>query len=82
MIDRPEHDERLRFVTAGTEFFFAVALPTVGGLLLDRHLQSLPLWTLLGLGVGFAAGLYRLCREVLRDRQDPAGPDNDDSNNP
>jgi F0F1-type ATP synthase assembly protein I len=64
MTDRPDRDERLRFVTAGMEFFFAVGLPTVGGLLLDRHFRSLPLWTLVGLGLGFAAGLYRLCREV------------------
>jgi F0F1-type ATP synthase assembly protein I len=54
------------------EFFFAVGLPTAGGLLLDMHLGFLPLWTLLGLALGFAAGVYRLVREVRRDpaRQD------------
>jgi hypothetical protein len=66
MTDRPDRDVRLRFVTAGMEFFFAVALPTIGGLLLDLRLGSLPLWTLLGFGLGFAAGLYRLIREVPR----------------
>ncbi len=73
MTDRPDRDERLRFVTAGMEFFFAVGLPTAGGLLLDSHFRSLPLWTLVGLGLGFAAGVYRLCREV-RDTSDRGQP--------
>jgi F0F1-type ATP synthase assembly protein I len=75
MTNHPERDQRLGFVTAGMEFFFAVALPTAGGVLLDLYLQQLPIWTLLGLALGFAAGLYRLVRAV---RSIPP-PDEDDA---
>ena len=35
-----------------------------GGYWLDTRLDTLPLWTLIGMAAGFAGALYRLIRQV------------------
>lgn len=51
-----------QYASAGIQFTVTVILLTVGGVWLDYRLSTLPLWTLVGLAIGFAAGLYRLVR--------------------
>ena len=61
----PEKDDRpnlWRHASAGLEFIVTFGLLLGAGLLLDRWLGSLPVWTLLGAAAGFGAGLQRLIR--------------------
>jgi F0F1-type ATP synthase assembly protein I len=60
----PHDDDRLRFVTAGVEFFVVFGVLLGGGVLLDLRLGTMPIWTLIGLAAGFASGLYRLLRSI------------------
>ncbi|MBN1553819.1 MAG: AtpZ/AtpI family protein [Phycisphaerae bacterium] len=60
----PVQDKRVGLWTAGVEFAVTIGLPTGGGFWLDGRMDTLPLWTLLGLALGFAAALYRLIRQV------------------
>ncbi|HDY64819.1 MAG TPA: AtpZ/AtpI family protein [Phycisphaerae bacterium] len=60
----PQQDGRLRFASAGVEFFVIIGVLLGGGYWLDTRLGTLPLWTLVGLAVGFAGALYRLVRQV------------------
>ena len=78
MTDLNQQNQPARYATAGIEFITAVGLLTGGGYWLDRRLGVLPLWTLVGFAVGFAAGLYRLVRiagELNRKKNRP--PDSD-----
>ncbi len=50
----------LRFAHVGFEFFVAVVAFTLGGYWLDRRLGTGVLFTLTGLALGFAGGLYSL----------------------
>ena len=72
----PEEDDRpgpWRHASAGLEFIVTFGLLLGAGLVADRWLDSVPLWTLLGAAAGFAAGLYRLvrtAREIERGQSD------------
>ena len=78
---RSQRRENVRYVTAGFEFIATFGLPLAGGLLLDRHLGTLPGYTIFGGCIGFAVGLKRLIgkgREIIRQRrQGQAGSDDD-----
>jgi F0F1-type ATP synthase assembly protein I len=66
----PFQDQRIGLWTAGVEFAATVALLTLGGYWLDGYTNTVPLWTLLGLGLGFAGALYRLIRQVRPKRDE------------
>lgn len=75
----PESDERpnpLRCAAAGLEFIITFGVMLVAGLLLDRHLGSLPAFAIAGAVVGFACGMYRLVR-LGRRLQPRSGGRND-----
>jgi F0F1-type ATP synthase assembly protein I len=60
-----------RLIGIGWYFAVCIVLGVVGGVLLDRVADTVPLFTLLGLGLGlFLAfyGGYRLLREVLAEQ--------------
>lgn len=47
-----------RFIGLGFAFILLLGVFTTGGFFVDRLLRTLPLFLLLGLGIGFAGGLY------------------------
>jgi ATP synthase protein I len=47
-----------RFIGLGFAFILLLGVFTTGGFFVDRLLGTLPLFLLLGLGIGFAGGLY------------------------
>jgi ATP synthase protein I len=49
-----------RFIGLGFAFLALLVVLAVAGLLVDRLLGTLPLFLLLGLGLGFAGALYRV----------------------
>ena len=49
-----------RYGTAGVEFIVTFGLLLGAGLLVDRWLESLPVFTLAGALAGFGGGLWRL----------------------
>lgn len=81
----------LQYSYVGLQFFLSIAIFTGGGIWLDRWLGTVVLFTLLGLALGFAGGLYSLYREVFQGRNsttegssrkssnDNASPNPDDS---
>ena len=59
--------------TVGLTFVVATAGGTVGGYFLDRWLGSTPWLTLIGLGLGIAAGfrdLFRALKRAEREERD------------
>jgi F0F1-type ATP synthase assembly protein I len=56
----------LRFAHVGIQFALVFGLIFYGGLKLDKHLKTTPLWTLVGVFTGFAVALYHLYRELKR----------------
>jgi ATP synthase protein I len=56
--------------TVGLTFVVATAGATVGGYFLDRWLGSTPWLTLIGLGLGIAAGFRDLFRTLKRAEQE------------
>ena len=58
-----------RFIGLGFAFILLLGVFTTGGFFVDRLLGTLPLFLLLGLGIGFAGGLYYvyLALKELRD---------------
>ena len=62
-----EPNELWKYATLGIEFIAAVAICVFVGLWIDRLRHSRGPWfTLIGLAVGFAAGLYRLILAAFR----------------
>jgi len=59
-----------RFIILGFTFILILGILTTVGFFLDRLLGTLPLFLLVGLGVGFAGGLYYiyLALQKLDDR--------------
>jgi F0F1-type ATP synthase assembly protein I len=55
--------------TVGLTFVVATAGATVGGYFVDRWLGSTPLFTLIGIGIGAAAGFRELLRALRRAEQ-------------
>ena len=47
-----------RFIGLGFAFILLLGVLATGGFFVDRLLGTLPLFLLLGLGAGFAGGLY------------------------
>jgi F0F1-type ATP synthase assembly protein I len=56
-------------VGAGFQFAFAILLFLGGGHLADEWLGTRPLFTLLGLAVGLAAGFYAFYLRVMAESQ-------------
>ena len=59
--------------TVGITFVVASAGATVGGYYLDRWLGTSPVFTLIGLGVGIAAGFrefFRMIKEAGEEERD------------
>lgn len=59
-------EDYARYVGVGFAFVLAVVIPTAVGFFLDRLLGTLPLLLLVGLGIGFAAGLYYAYLEMKK----------------
>lgn len=74
MDDREGITSWMRTAAMGTEFALTIILFTLGGLVLDRRLgRRVPVWTLAGLAIGMAGGLYRLLRQVRQMRRQAPG---------
>ena len=59
--------------TVGITFVVASAGATIGGYYLDRWLGTSPVFTLIGLGVGIAAGFrefFRMIKEANEEERD------------
>ncbi|MBN1941766.1 MAG: AtpZ/AtpI family protein [Phycisphaerae bacterium] len=77
----PLQDKRIGLWTAGVEFAVTIILSTAGGYWLDGRMNTVPLWTLAGLALGFAAALWRLIRQV-RPKADETDHEAKDENSP
>ena len=59
--------------TVGITFVVASAGATIGGYYLDRWLGTSPVFTLIGLGLGIAAGFrefFRMIKEAEKEERD------------
>lgn len=56
---------------AGLQFGAVLVLFTLAGLWADRRFDTLPLFLLVGLALGFGGGLYHLVRTLGRRRPPP-----------
>ena len=76
MVDEPSPWRSLAMLASvGMTFVVATAGATVGGYFVDRWLGSTPWFTLIGIGVGVAAGFRGLFRSVRKaERQENDGP--------
>ena len=63
----------MSYMSLGFELAAPVMLLTYGGYWLDGRLGTLPLFLLLGVMLGMAAGFYSLFRRVTPPRQGPSG---------
>ncbi len=54
--------EAWQYATMGIELFAIFSTFVAGGLLLDRRLDTRPVFTVVGAVIGFAGGLYRMMR--------------------
>lgn len=55
----------LRYLNLGFQLFVSIGVFTFLGLWLDRKVGTTPLFTVLGLALGFAVGFYSLYRELF-----------------
>jgi len=62
--DDGEVAKYLKYSHVGLQFLLSVGIPTGLGIWLDRVLGTVVLFTLLGLGLGFTAGIYSLYGEL------------------
>jgi ATP synthase protein I len=62
--DAESSSDYVRYAGLGLQFGFTVALLSLGGYALDRWAGTLPLFLLVGVGLGFAGGLISLLRHV------------------
>ena len=53
-----------RFFGVGFAFILTLGVLTAGGFVVDRLLGTLPLFLIVGLGLGFAGGLYYVYRAL------------------
>jgi ATP synthase protein I len=58
--------EYARYIGVGFTFVLAVVVPAAAGFFLDKVLGTLPVLLLIGLGLGFAGGMYYVYREMRR----------------
>ncbi len=66
-----------QYTTLGMEFVITFGVIVAGGYWLDRWLGTLPVWTLIAAGLGFAGAMYRLvrsARQLDRRSQDKERP--------
>jgi F0F1-type ATP synthase assembly protein I len=79
---RPGGSERsseyARYAGLGLQFGVTVALLSLGGYALDRWAGTLPLFLLVGVGLGFAGGMISLLRHVPAARGGPARRETED----
>lgn len=76
----------LRYSHLGILFLLSIGLPTAGGIWLDLKLGTRVVFTLLGLLLGFATGIYALYAELYgkkrtkgdADRRDRGGSHDDE----
>ena len=75
MADEPSPWRSLAMLASvGMTFVVATAGATIGGYFIDRWLGSTPWFTLIGIGVGVAAGFRGLFRSVKKaERQESDG---------
>ena len=59
----------MRFSHLGLQFAMTIALLTGGGVWLDGRAGTMPLFTLVGLFLGFGAGFYHLYRAVFAEKK-------------
>jgi ATP synthase protein I len=57
-------DDYARYIGVGFTFVFIVVIPSAVGFFVDKAIGTLPLLLLIGLGLGFAAALYYVYREM------------------
>jgi ATP synthase protein I len=57
-------DDYARYIGVGFTFVFIVVVPAAVGFFVDKAFGTLPLLLLVGLGLGFAAALYYVYREM------------------
>lgn len=67
----------LRYSHLGLQFLIAVGLPTWLGIWLDRRWGTTVLFTLLGLALGFTAGIFSIYAELFKRDGRPGGGDRD-----
>jgi F0F1-type ATP synthase assembly protein I len=58
-------------VAAGFQLAFAVLLFLGAGILVDRWLQTRPIFTVIGVLVGLGAGMYAFILRVLAESREP-----------
>jgi F0F1-type ATP synthase assembly protein I len=71
----------LRYSHLGLQFIVSVGLPLAGGIWLDRKLGTVVLFTLVGLVLGFGAGLFSLYNELFRKKARSRQPRPKDKDN-
>jgi F0F1-type ATP synthase assembly protein I len=54
-------------VSAGFQLAFTILFFLGGGYLLDRWLHTRPIFTVIGIAVGLAAGMYAFMRRVMAE---------------
>jgi ATP synthase protein I len=57
-------DNYARYIGVGFTFVILVVVPATVGFFVDKILGTLPLFLLIGLGLGFAGALYYVYREM------------------
>jgi ATP synthase protein I len=57
-------DDYARYIGVGFTFVFIVVVPAAVGFFVDKGFGTLPLFLLLGVGLGFAGALYYVYREM------------------
>ena len=61
---------RGKILASGFEVAAGVGLGAVVGTWIDHHRHSGPWGLLIGLGLGFAAGIYLLIKEAMKSNKD------------
>jgi F0F1-type ATP synthase assembly protein I len=62
--------ESMRFATIGIEFISIFTIFLLAGVWLDRRFNIMPLFTLVGMVLGFAGAMYRVVRVAQQFRRD------------
>ena len=60
----------MRFATIGIEFIGVFLVFLLGGVWLDRQFDVRPVFTLVGMVLGFAGAMYRVLRVAQQYRRD------------
>ena len=73
----------MRYSHLGIRFLLSIGLPVAAGVWIDKKLETMVVFTLLGLVFGFATGVYSLYKELFRTgrtrrRRSDASPNGSD----